>query len=171
MRMAVTQSGRRAAFRVPRPGVMLRRLRAAHHRVRTARRQGGAGETIVSGGLSVLGAVLGAVGVALGAFGAHGLRTRLSPEMLAVFETGVRYHLIHALALVVMGLAAARWPAAGIGAAGWLTACGVVVFSGSLYVLALTGVRWLGAITPIGGVAMIAGWLWFAARLWQASRS
>ena len=122
----------------------------------------------MSGSWTVAGAVFGALGVALGAFGAHGLRARLDPALLAVFETGVRYHMYHALALVAVGLADARWPGAGLGAAGWLMAIGIVVFSGSLYLLALTGARWLGAIAPIGGTALIAGWLWFAVRLWQA---
>lgn len=111
-----------------------------------------------SGWLAV-GAVAGALGVALGAFGAHGLKGRVAPEMLAVFETGVRYHMYHALALVAVGLVAGRaggaWPAA----AGWLFLAGIVVFSGSLYAMTFTGARWLGAITPLGGVAFIAGWL------------
>ena len=101
----------------------------------------------------------GFTGVALGAFGAHGLRTRVSPDMLAVFETGVRYHLLHALALLAV---ASLIPRVGAGrlivAAGWLFSLGIVLFSGSLYALALTGVTLLGAITPIGGVAFLAGW-------------
>ena len=125
----------------------------------------------MSGSWTVVGAVLGALAVALGAFGAHGLRARLDPAMLAVFETGVRYHMYHALALVAVGLADARWPGTGIGTAGWLMAIGIVVFSGSLYVLAVTAARWLGAIAPIGGTAFILGWLWFAVRVWQALRA
>ena len=105
------------------------------------------------------GAVLCGVGVVLGAFGAHGLRARLAADMLAVFETGVRYHLIHALGLLAVAWAASRWPSAWVGAAGWLFVAGIVVFSGSLYVLAVTGARWLGAVTPIGGVCFIAGWV------------
>src|SRR6476659_5712704 len=105
------------------------------------------------------GAVAGLVAVAFGAFGAHGLRGRLTPEMLAVFETGVRYHMYHALALL---LVAALVPRPGTGraivAAGWLFVAGIVLFSGSLYLLAVTGVTVLGAITPIGGVAFLAGW-------------
>jgi uncharacterized membrane protein YgdD (TMEM256/DUF423 family) len=107
------------------------------------------------------GAVAGLVAVAFGAFGAHGLRGRLTPEMLAVFETGVRYHMYHALALL---LVATLIPRPGIGdgraivAAGWLFVAGIVLFSGSLYLLAVTGVTVLGAITPIGGVAFLAGW-------------
>lgn len=112
------------------------------------------------------GAILGALGVAAGAFGAHALKARLTPEMLAVFETGVRYHLIHALGLLAAAWASARWPSPAIRAAGWLFVVGVVLFSGSLYVLCLTGIRGLGVITPIGGVAFIAGWLLLAWGAW-----
>ena len=98
------------------------------------------------------------LGVVLGAFGAHGLRERLTPEMLAIFETGVRYHFIHALGLFAVAWAGTRWPDALVGAAGWLFVAGIVIFSGSLYLLSVSGIRWLGAITPIGGVCMIAGW-------------
>jgi uncharacterized membrane protein YgdD (TMEM256/DUF423 family) len=104
------------------------------------------------------GALAGIVGVGLGAFGAHGLRGRLSPEMLAVFETGVRYHMYHALALVATAVLMGRLDGRFISAAGWLFTAGIVLFSGSLYVLALTGVGIFGAITPIGGLAFLAGW-------------
>ncbi len=104
------------------------------------------------------GAPLCGLGVVLGAFGAHGLRARVTPDMLAVFETGVRYHLIHALGLLAVAWAASRWPAAWVSAAGWLFVAGIVIFSGSLYLLVMTGTRWLGAITPIGGLCLIAGW-------------
>ncbi len=115
-----------------------------------------------------LGAVLGALGVAAGAFGAHGLKARLSPEMLAAFETGVRYHLIHALALLVVAWATTRWASAAIHAAGWLFLVGVLLFSGSLYAMCLTGMRELGAITPIGGAAFIMGWLLLAWGAWTS---
>ena len=115
----------------------------------------------------ILGAVLGALGVAAGAFGAHGLKVRVSPEMLAVFETGVRYHLIHALALLAVAWASTHWTSAAIRVAGWLFVAGILVFSGSLYVLTLTGIRALGAITPFGGVAFIAGWLLLAWGAWR----
>jgi len=102
----------------------------------------------------------GAVGmflaVALGAFAAHGLKSRLTPDMQTIFETGVRYHVYHALALLALG--AARGPEK----AGWCFIAGIVVFSGSLYVLALTGEKRLGMITPIGGVLFLAGWVLFA---------
>lgn len=116
----------------------------------------------------LLGALFGASGVAAGAFGAHLLRQRLAPEMLAVFETGVRYQLIHALVLLVVAWASAHWTGSAARAAGWLFVAGVLLFSGSLYALALSGVKWLGAITPFGGAAFIAGWLLLA---WAAFRA
>jgi uncharacterized membrane protein YgdD (TMEM256/DUF423 family) len=106
-----------------------------------------------------LGALSGLVSVAAGAFGAHALRARLSSESLAVFETGARYQMYHALALLAVAWVAGRWPGALPQVAGWLFVTGTVLFSGSLYALALTGARWLGAITPLGGVALLAGWL------------
>ena len=106
----------------------------------------------------VVGAVSAAVGVALGAFGAHGLKSRVSAEMLAVFETGVRYQMYHALALLAVGWTATRWPGSAVSVSGWLFLSGIVLFSGSLYLMTFTGARWLGAITPIGGLAFILGW-------------
>src|SRR6478735_142758 len=101
----------------------------------------------------LLGAVLGFLGVALGAFGAHGLRSRLSPEMLAVFETGVRYHMYHVFALLIVAAAIGHLGAARLlMMAGWFFFAGILIFSGSLYALALTGIGVLGAITPIGGL-------------------
>lgn len=105
-----------------------------------------------------LGAWSALVAVAAGAFGAHALRARLGPDLLAVFETGARYQMYHALALLAVAWAADRWPGRLVRAAGWLFVIGTVLFSGSLYVLALTGVRALGAITPLGGAAFLAGW-------------
>jgi len=105
-----------------------------------------------------VGALAGFVGVALGAFGAHGLRNRLSPEMLAVFETGVRYQMFHALAILITAIALARIDGWAVRAAGWSFGAGIVLFSGSLYLSALTGVRSLGAVTPLGGLAFLAGW-------------
>ena len=109
----------------------------------------------------LLGAVFGFLGVGLGAFGAHGLRGRLTPEMLGVFETGVRYHMYHALALVLVAAIMPRLGGWLVTTAGWCFAAGIVVFSGSLYALALSGVTILGAITPIGGLAFLAGWACF----------
>jgi uncharacterized membrane protein YgdD (TMEM256/DUF423 family) len=110
----------------------------------------------------ILGAVSGFIAVGAGAFGAHGLRTRLAPDLLAAFETGARYQMYHALALVAAAWAVHRWPGPLAEWAGWLFLAGTVVFSGSLYGLALTGVRWLGAVTPLGGVCFLAGWLCLA---------
>jgi uncharacterized membrane protein YgdD (TMEM256/DUF423 family) len=112
-----------------------------------------------------IGAALSGLGIGLGAFGAHGLKARVEPELLAVFETGVRYHMYHALALLAVGWAATRWPSNLIHAAGLLFVIGIAIFSGSLYTMTLTGQRWLGAITPIGGLAFILGW---AALAWAA---
>jgi uncharacterized membrane protein YgdD (TMEM256/DUF423 family) len=106
-----------------------------------------------------VGALMGLTGVGLGAFGAHGLRGRLSPDMLAVFETGVRYHMYHALALLATAALMARTVDSRAAVfAGWSFIAGILLFSGSLYALAFTGVTMLGAITPIGGVAFLAGW-------------
>ena len=109
-----------------------------------------------------LGAVSAFLAVAAGAFGAHALRARLSPDLLAVFETGARYQMYHALALLAVAWMLARWPGPWPARAGWLFLAGTVLFSGSLYLLALTGVRWLGAITPLGGAAFLAGWICLA---------
>jgi uncharacterized membrane protein YgdD (TMEM256/DUF423 family) len=97
--------------------------------------------------------------VAGGAFGAHALRRRLDENLLAVFETGVRYQMYHALALLAVAWAMDRWGGGLVAASGWLFVAGTVVFSGSLYLLALTGQRMFGAVTPIGGVAFLGGWL------------
>ena len=104
-------------------------------------------------------ALLGALAVALGAFGAHGLKGRLSPDALAWWHTAATYHLIHALAMLAVGLAVPHLPRRSLALAGWLFGLGVAIFSGSLYTMALTEVRWLGAITPLGGLAFIAAWL------------
>jgi uncharacterized membrane protein YgdD (TMEM256/DUF423 family) len=108
----------------------------------------------------LLGALAAALGVALGAFGAHALRARLSADMLAVWQTAVQYHLWHALGLVAIGLLAQHLPASvPVRIAGWLMLAGIVLFSGSLYVLAASGPRWLGAVTPFGGACFIFAWL------------
>lgn len=100
--------------------------------------------------------------VAAGAFGAHALRARLSPDLLAVFETGARYQMYHALGILMVAWAVTRWPGVPVRAAGWLFIAGTVLFSGSLYLLALTGARWLGAVTPLGGLLFLGGWLGLA---------
>jgi uncharacterized membrane protein YgdD (TMEM256/DUF423 family) len=112
----------------------------------------------------LVGSVFGFLGVALGAFGAHGLRNRLSPEMLAVFETGVRYQMYHVFAVLIVAAAIGHLGNARLlMASGWAFSAGILLFSGSLYALALTQVGVLGAITPIGGVLFLAGWACLAA--------
>ncbi|HEU0015111.1 MAG TPA: DUF423 domain-containing protein [Longimicrobium sp.] len=106
-----------------------------------------------------IGCALGFLGVAAGAFGAHALRDSVPPDLLQAFETGARYQMYHALALLAVALGEQRTGGRGWRAAGWLFVAGTVLFSGSLYLLALTGVRWLGAITPLGGAAFLAGWI------------
>lgn len=115
-----------------------------------------------------IGSTLALLGVAAGAFGAHGLRGRVSAELLEVFETAARYHVYHALGLLAVAYAASRWPGPATTAAGWLFLAGIVLFSGSLYLMTFTGLRWLGAITPLGGAAFLAGW---AALAWAAVRA
>jgi uncharacterized membrane protein YgdD (TMEM256/DUF423 family) len=106
----------------------------------------------------LLGAVAAFLAVTLGAFGAHGLRGRLSPEMMAVFQTGVQYHMAHALALILVSATMGRMSGWLIQTAGWSFVAGILLFSGSLYALALSGVTTLGAVTPIGGLAFLVGW-------------
>jgi uncharacterized membrane protein YgdD (TMEM256/DUF423 family) len=113
------------------------------------------------------GAIAAFVALALGAFGAHSLRTELTPEMLNIFEIGVRYQMYHALGLIAVAWAITRWPEAKLHRAGWCFIVGIVIFSGSLYILSLTGMRDLGAITPIGGLAFLAGW---AILVWSINR-
>lgn len=113
--------------------------------------------------LVVTGALLAFLGVALGAFGAHAFKNRLPADLLAVYQTGVQYHLWHALGIVLIGLLASSYPTSKwLPAAGWTMAAGVLLFSGSLYALALSGVRALGAVTPLGGMAFLAAWLMVA---------
>jgi len=115
-----------------------------------------------------IGSLSAFVGVVLGAFGAHALKSRLSTDMFNIFEVGVRYQMYHALALLAVAWAASRWPGTLVNASGWLFLAGIVIFSGSLYILSTTGVRWLGAITPIGGLAFLAGWLCLCAAVWRS---
>lgn len=110
----------------------------------------------------IIGAISAFLAVAAGAFGAHALKSRLSADLLDIFEVGVRYHMYHALALLAVAWACSRWPGSLTTASGWLFVVGTVIFSGSLYILSLSGLRWLGAITPIGGVAFLAGWMCLA---------
>jgi len=114
-----------------------------------------------------LGSLSALVAVATGAFGAHALSDRLSAAMLATFETGVRYQMYHSLALLGAAWAVSRWPGPLATAAGWLFVAGTIIFSGSLYALSLSGARWLGAITPLGGIAFIGGWLCLVLAAWR----
>ena len=116
----------------------------------------------------LLGSLSAFLAVAAGAFGAHGLKGRLSPELLAIFEVGVRYQMYHAFALIATAWALSRWPSTLVTAGGWLFVIGTLIFSGSLYLLSMSGVKWLGAITPLGGLAFLAGWLCLAIGAWKA---
>ncbi|WP_417657671.1 DUF423 domain-containing protein [Pseudidiomarina aestuarii] len=110
---------------------------------------------------AMLGAVTMALGVILGAFGSHGLKDRLSSDMLAVYQTGVQYQIYHALGLLLVAALMVPYPnATGLRTGGWILLAGIILFSGSLYLLALTGWRFFGPITPVGGVCFIVGWLW-----------
>lgn len=118
----------------------------------------------------ILGAASAFIGVGAGAFAAHALKARLAPDLLAIFDTGARYQVIHALALLAVAWACGRWPGPAARWAGWSFVAGTVLFSGSLYALALSGVRGLGAITPLGGVAFLLGWAALGWSAWRAGR-
>jgi uncharacterized membrane protein YgdD (TMEM256/DUF423 family) len=115
----------------------------------------------------IVGAIMAFLAVALGAFGAHALKNRLTPDMLDIFEVGVRYHMYHALGLLAVAWATSRWPESNVTAAGWAFIVGIIIFSGSLYILSMTGMRWFGAITPLGGLAFLIGW---AILVWSLGR-
>lgn len=117
--------------------------------------------------LIAIGALLAGVGVAAGAFGAHGLSDILTAERLKVYETAVRYHLLHAVALIIIGMLSSMVSSVQFSVAGYLLLAGIVLFSGSLYLLVLTDTPWLGAVTPLGGVAWIVGWAFLAFGAWK----
>ncbi len=119
----------------------------------------------------VLGALLAGIAVALGAFAAHGLAPRVTPERLQTFETGVRYQMYHALALLLTGWLLHQLGTSGLTLAGWCFLTGIVLFSGSLYILVLTDTPWLGALAPLGGAAFMLGWGWLAWELWKTLRA
>lgn len=118
--------------------------------------------------LGLWGGLFGGLAVIAGAFGAHALRGRLSAGFLSAFEAGVRYQMYHALALLAVALLLERRPSGALRASGWCFVGGTLVFSGSLYLLALTGIGWWGAVTPLGGVALIVGWGLLAYGLWRS---
>ncbi len=115
-----------------------------------------------------LGSIAMALAVALGAFGAHALKSKLTQDMLDIFETGIQYHFYHAIGLLIIGLVAQYLPeSALLKWSGWLMVFGILIFSGSLYLLATSGIRWLGAITPVGGLCFIASWILLALAVWK----
>jgi uncharacterized membrane protein YgdD (TMEM256/DUF423 family) len=116
-----------------------------------------------------IGSISGALAVMLGAFGAHGLKDKLSEKMLANYMTGVEYHFYHTLALLIVGVIALHYPTKQLTASGWAFTIGILTFSGSLYVMALTGITKLGAITPIGGLFFIIGWILLAAAVLKSA--
>lgn len=123
--------------------------------------------------MAVSGAALGFLGVALGAFGAHGLKKYFlsNPDLQPIFKTAVEYQMIHALSLLATAWAFGRWPSAAVSAAGWLFIAGVILFSGSLYVISLARIKSFGAVAPVGGLALLAGWLCLAIGVWAGPRA
>ena len=117
----------------------------------------------------VLASLSACLAVVLGAFAAHALKEKLSPDMFNIWEVGVRYHMYHALGLFVVAWVVAHFPESSAPIAGWFLIGGTVIFSGSLYALSLTGERWIGAITPVGGVCFLIGWVWLAWSVWRSS--
>ena len=118
-----------------------------------------------------LGSILAGLGVAAGAFGAHALKEILDPPMLQVFETATRYVMYHAFGLCIVSWAIDRYPEQRLEKSGWLFLIGILLFSGSLYVVSLAGIRWMGAVTPIGGLAFMIGWLLLAWGVWRDARA
>ena len=116
----------------------------------------------------IVGAILAGVAVLIGALGAHGLKAKVSHEDLEIFNTGVRYHLFHALAILLMGVIGFHLPNEIVSASAYLMTAGIVIFSGSLYLLVITNIRWLGAITPIGGLCLVIAWFLFAYKIYQS---
>ncbi|MEK7263211.1 MAG: DUF423 domain-containing protein [Bacteroidota bacterium] len=118
----------------------------------------------------IAGSLLSFVAVALGAFAAHLLKPKLPENLFNIFEVGVRYHFYHSLALFAVAWCIVQFPSSSFTIVGWLFISGIVIFSGSLYVMSLTGIQWLGAITPIGGVCFLSGWLLLAWKVYQSAQ-
>ncbi|MCH8273009.1 MAG: DUF423 domain-containing protein [Candidatus Marinimicrobia bacterium] len=116
----------------------------------------------------IIAAVFGFLGVAFGAFGAHALKDKLTPQLLETFETGVRYQMYHVFAIAVVALASTHWRIGLLNISGWMFVVGIIIFSGSLYILSLTGEKMWGAVTPFGGLALLGGWLTLAVGLYKA---
>ncbi|PKP31060.1 MAG: DUF423 domain-containing protein [Bacteroidetes bacterium HGW-Bacteroidetes-16] len=112
-------------------------------------------------------AILLVLAVAIGAFGAHALKPRLTEEMMQVYKTGVEYHFYHALGLLLIGILSTTWPSGWLNWSALLIGLGIILFSGSLYVMAITGIKWVGAITPIGGLSFISGWVLLFVAVWK----
>ncbi len=121
--------------------------------------------------LIAVGCLFAALAVAAGAFGAHMLKSILDPPMLTVFETAARYQMYHALGMIAVGLAGQVFGCLQVARAGWCFAAGILLFCGSLYGVSLLGIRWLGAVTPIGGLAFIIGWSLFGWSIWRETRT
>ena len=120
----------------------------------------------------ILGSINAATAVSMGAFGAHFLKTKISEDMLSVFQTAVQYHFYHSLGLMIIGvLTISIKPEKYLGIAGWMMFIGIILFSGSLYILSTTAIRWVGIITPFGGIAFIISWVFIAIALWKWSET
>lgn len=118
----------------------------------------------------IIGAISGFFSVALGAFGAHGLNEKLSEHFMAIYQTGVQYQMYHSLSLLLIGILTIQWPnRAELHWSGYLMIVGIILFSGSLYALSLTGITWLGAITPLGGIAFLLGWFLLGIAAYRSS--
>ncbi len=120
-------------------------------------------------GWIITGAVMAGIAILLGAFGAHGLKNKITADYLIVFDTGVKYHFYHSLGLIIIGMLAFHFPSEPLNIPSIFFVAGICLFSGSLYVLSITGLKWVGAITPVGGLSFIIGWILTAYYIWRAS--
>jgi|TARA_B100001245_G_C22732917_1_gene355717 uncharacterized membrane protein YgdD (TMEM256/DUF423 family) len=120
-------------------------------------------------GWIITGAVMAGIAILLGSFGAHGLKNKITADYLAIFNTGVKYHFYHALGLIIIGILAFHFPSEPLNLPSIFFVAGICLFSGSLYVLSITGLKWVGAITPLGGLSFIIGWILTAYYIWRAS--
>jgi|SRR5208283_161131 len=116
----------------------------------------------------VMGSISAFLAVVLGAFAAHMLKAKLPADLFNIWEVGVRYHLFHAFGLFIVAWATTQWHEVNFVPAGWLFVAGTIIFSGSLYILSVTGIRWIGSITPFGGICFLGGWFWLAWAMWRS---